>query len=255
MGRDRRTVLMPSTRSDDASAAITQRSEFVRAYVEHAGARAASERLTVRWPTLITVTALVSVGALVVGIFWSLIDPPETSAAPAATAKPSAAPSSWTAVAGWDCATGADRGFSAQGRTGDWRTAPAGGWSQDGCHGTYETVPTASAGSTGSSGQSGTWWFAPPVGLDHCRISAFVPAPSSTSRPVAQARYAVLAGSGADAYATFGLDQRAGTGRWTEVGSFPVHEQKIAVRLDAAGNTGAAGSRLAMAQMKVTCGS
>lgn len=68
-------VVMPGSGVRTPSAAIAQRSEFVRAFVEYAGDKPASERLTVRWPTLITVTALVAVGAVVVGIFWNLIDP------------------------------------------------------------------------------------------------------------------------------------------------------------------------------------
>jgi hypothetical protein len=99
-----------------------------------------------------TVTALAAVGAIVVGVFWTLIHPlkpGETrNGTPSGVVRPKGPVKNWAGVAGWDCAAAADRGFDAQGRNEQWRTQPSAAWRQDGCHGTIATLPMSVAKST-----------------------------------------------------------------------------------------------------------
>jgi hypothetical protein len=76
--------------------------------------------------------------------------------------------------------------------------------------------------------------------------------PTHDDKPVAQARYAVAAGGAP--FAEFTVDHAAAAGSWVDVGSFPVHQRQVAVRLTAERHAGAAGSRLALAQVRVVCG-
>ncbi|MGW0435125.1 hypothetical protein ACWDV4_21620 [Micromonospora sp. NPDC003197] len=253
------SVVMPTPDDAGASAAIAQRSEFVRAFVEHAGDPPASERFTVRWPTLITVSALVCLAAFVVGVFWGLLRPlpdAEKEAARRVAAGPNGSPSagaptSWTAVAGWDCAAASDHGFDAQGRSAGWQTMPSGGWTGDGCHGTFATLPIPNKDQDAAS-QSATWWFTPPPGMNSCQVSIHVP--GADYRPAQTVRYAMRAGGTGTPYAVFTVDQAANLGKWVNVGSYPVHQNQIAISLDLASATGARDSRIVLAQIKVHCG-
>ncbi|MEU5785989.1 hypothetical protein [Micromonospora lupini] len=249
------TVVMPEPQGSGPAAAIGWRQEFVRAYVEHAGDRPASERLTVRWPTLVTVSALVCVGALVVGIFWSLVRPlpdkPPAQAAPPNGVLAPGAPTTWSTVAGWDCVAAPDHGFEAAGRTAEWRTVGTGGWNGDNCHGTYATVPPPATKQTKAGAESVTWWFAPPKGMNTCAVSVYVP--EGDYHPANRARYAMTPGRGGTPYANFTFDQKAHAGTWAPAGTFPVHQNKIAIALDLSGSAGVKGSRIALAQMKVAC--
>ncbi|MFI5935007.1 hypothetical protein [Actinoplanes sp. NPDC051494] len=240
-----------------ASAALSRRSEYVRAFVEHAAARPASERATVRLPTLITVTALVAVGAVVVGVFWNLIKPMSAAQKAAFKGKAPASASAppvvgFDAVAGWDCETSADRGFAAQGRTGQWRTIGTGGWKQDGCHGTFETLPLPSKEETAT--QAATWSFTTGKEIRSCQVSVYVPqAPGTTLAD--RAEYTITTGTSGTPYANFTLDQRKAAGTWVKAGTFPVHQNQIAVRLDAKDVTGVRQARIVFAQMRVNCAS
>ncbi|WP_433385968.1 hypothetical protein [Micromonospora sp. KLBMP9576] len=249
-------VVMPPRDPGAPSAKLTQRNEFVRAFVEHATEVPASERLTVRWPTLMTVTALVAVVAIVVGVFWNLIRPlkpgdrrPDGRAVAPAPARVDR----WAAVAGWDCAATPDRGFTAEGRDGDWRTVGSGGWAQDGCRGMYATAPLRTMRDE-KSRQSALWWFRPPTGTRACRIFVHVPAAAPGVPRAGDVAYSVMPGAGSVAYAHFTVDVGAQAGRWVDVGSFPVNQTELAVRLDPAGSRGDRDSRLMLGQLKVDCG-
>jgi hypothetical protein len=261
-GGHRATVMAPAAGPNNAAAAaMAQRGEFIRAFVEHAGDRPASERLTVKAPTLITVTAVTAATAIVIGVFWSMIKPlpaekKAAAKAPAATASPT---DRYIAVAGWDCGTADDRGFDAQGRTSAWRTVAVGGWSQDGCHGTFETLPMTEPGKGGiDHPQAVLWWFSPGAAAK-CQINVFVPRMEPGADGVEgahaphAAHYSVLAGRSGTSYADFTVDQAANAGEWVSAGSFPVHNNGISVRLTGEGDAKEAGSRLGVAQMKVDC--
>lgn len=249
-------VVMPPGDPDAPSAKLAQRTEFVRAFVEHAAEVPASERFMVRWPTLMTVTALVAVVTIVVGVFWSLIRPlkPGDRRPDGSSVVPTAARvARWTAVAGWDCTAAADRGFAAQGRDGDWRTMGSGGWAQDGCRGMYATVPLR-AMRVEKSGQSAVWWFRPPGGTRACRIAVHVPPVAPGVPRPGELAYAVVSGTGGAAYAHFTVDLTDQSGGWVDVGSFPVSQTELGVRLDPVRSRGGGDSRLPLGQMKADCG-
>ncbi|NGM15653.1 hypothetical protein O3597_04075 [Verrucosispora sp. WMMA2044] len=252
----RPVVAAPPAPEHRASAEVSQRREFVRAFVEHAAERPASERVAVRMPTLITVTAAVAVGAVVVGVFWNLIKPmtPEQeAAAKGITVVPSVRPTVvFDAVTGWDCAAAAGRGFDARGRTAQWRTAGTGGWPQDGCKGTAVTLPQpGDEGGRPVTGQSATWWFTPGEQINSCSLSVFVP--KTGSELVGAAKYAVTAGTAGTSYASFTIDQQANAGTWFDAGSYPVHQGQIAVSLDASAASGTSRARVAFGQVRVHC--
>ncbi|WP_306204571.1 hypothetical protein [Actinoplanes sp. RD1] len=250
----RSAMAAPPAPEHRASAEVGQRREFVRAFVEHAAERPASERTTVRLPTLITVTAAVAVGAVVVGVFWNLLrpmTPQQKAAAKGTTVAPSVRPTGrFQAVAGWDCQAAGDRGFDARGRTGDWRTAGTGGWWQDGCHGTAVTLPPSDE----QRGQAATWWFTPGEAIRTCDLSVYVPKTGSTL--VSKAKYQVMAGASGTAYASFTVDQGAHAGKWVRAGTYPVRQNQFAVGLDAADASGGGDrARVVFGQVRVTCAS
>lgn len=254
----RATVAAPPAPEHQASAEVSQRREFVRAFVEHAAERPASERTTVRLPTLITVTALVAVGAVVVGVFWNLIrpmTPEQKAAAKGTTVAPSVRPTgTFEAVTGWDCEAAPDRGFEARGRTERWRTIGAGGWSQDGCRGTSVTLPQPGRkDGRPVTGQSATWWFTTGKTINSCDLSVYLP--KTGSKLVDKATYTVTAGPSGTPFASFTIDQQANAGRWFDAGSYPVHQNQIAVGLDASNATGAGGALVAFGQVRVNCAS
>jgi len=254
----RATVAAPPAPEHRASAEVSQRREFVRAFVEHAAERPASERVTVRLPTLITVTAAVAVGALVVGVFWHLVrpmTPQQKAAAKGTTVAPSVLPTgTFDAVAGWDCEAAADRGFDARGRIGAWRTIGKGGWSQGGCHGTAVTLPRpASRDGRAATGQSATWWFTPGPNIRSCAVSVYLP--KTGSALVSKATYMVGAGATGTPFASFTVDQDANAGKWFDAGTYPVHQNQLAVSLDASNTSGASNARVVFGQARVNCGS
>ena len=84
--------------------AMALRGEFVHAFVEHVGPRPASERLMIRFPTVLVIGALCALGTVVAGVFWHLIKPSTGAAASAAAS----AKVTYQAVAGWDCTSASD---------------------------------------------------------------------------------------------------------------------------------------------------
>lgn len=227
---------------------LLQRAEFVTAFTEHAGAKPASERLKASFPMLLTTTALIAAAAIVVGIFWRLLKPPTQTSA-------SGAASRYTAVAGWDCTGTSDHGFAANGRTAQWLTVASGGWSQDGCRGTFETIPMTGNARTDDANQYAQWWFQP-HGASQCQVSVYVPLGAGAADTGATAaHYAVLAGPGGSGYAEFVVNQSQSPGQWVNAGTFPVRATELVVRITDRGEPAHAGDRIAVSQLRVTCGS
>jgi hypothetical protein len=224
---------------------VANRAEFVRAFVEHAGLRPASERFTVRWPTLLTVSGLSLVAALVVGVFMGLVGD-EREAAKGNTA-------SYSAIAGWDCAAKGTAGFEASGRTSRWTSVAAGGWTADGCHGGFGTMPVSGKRDEEDAKQTATWHFTPGAGL-RCDVRVFVPGPEaagSTPELTSTATYTIVSGDGT-VDGTFTVDQRANPGTWARGGSITTHDKELVVRLSNRGTP--ATDRVALTQAKVSCG-
>jgi hypothetical protein len=222
-----------------ARRAVRRRSEFVAAFVEHAGPVPASERRTVTLPTLITIT-------VIVGVFWGLIKGDSSSAKPP--------PPSYSAFAGWGCTGATDHGFEAHGRTPQWRTVAQGGWSGDGCNSTFETIPLSGKAGKDIAGQYVLWWFVPTTG-GQCRVQVYVPkgtTPADTWAPAVH--FAVLAGRTGTSYAEFTVDQSANAGRWADGGTFPLHGSELTLRLADRGVPQRATDRIAVSAVRVTCG-
>jgi hypothetical protein len=232
-----------------ARRAVRRRSEFVAAFVEHAGPVPASERRTVTLPTLITVTAVVSLVTVIVGVFWSLIKG-NSIKAPASTA---AAAPSYSAFAGWGCAGTTDHGFEAHGRTKQWRTVAEGGWSGNGCTSTFETIPMSGRAATDTGQHYVKWWFVP-TGGGQCRVQVYVPKSTSAADTGAAAvHFAVMAGRTGATYADFTLDEAGNAGQWVDGGSFPLHGSELAVELTDRGVPQHPGDRIAISAVRVTC--
>jgi hypothetical protein len=229
-----------------ARRALRRRSEFVAAFVEHAGPVPASERRTVTVPTLITITALVSLLTVIVGVFWGLVKGGSSSAKPPAP--------SYSVFAGWGCTGATDHGFEAHGRTPQWRTVAQGGWSGDGCNSTFETIPLSGKAGKDIAGQYVQWWFVPTTG-GQCRVQVYVPKSTSPSDTWASAvHFAVMAGRTGTSYAEFTIDQSANAGRWADGGTFPLHGSELTLRLTDRGVPQRPTDRVAVSAVRVTCG-
>jgi translation initiation factor IF-2 len=157
-------------------------------------------------------------------------------------------------VSGWDCRSGADYGFMAQGRTSSWYTVARGGWAQNGCDGTFESIPMTSSKAIGAPDQSAEWWFTPPAAMTRCAVNVFRPAPAQWQDSAATAaQFLVLDGPDGTPLGAFVLDEAADPGSWAAAGTFPVSQNGIAVELVDRGVSALAGARLAITQVKVVC--
>jgi hypothetical protein len=229
-----------------------QRREFVQALVEHSWARPEAQRTPARPHIVLMVAAFSVAAAIAAGAVLQLVHPIPLPKAPLPPPNP-AAP--FTAVTGWDCSYGGTSyGFEAQGRTGDWYTVATGGWTQDGCHGDFETIPMSGQSFSDDPSQFAQWWFNPPAAMTQCAVMVFRPAPNQQRDPIATAaQFEVLAGSDGTPLAAFVLDEAEDPGSWAAVGTFPVSQDGIAVELVDSGVPATAGARLAITQVKVRC--
>jgi hypothetical protein len=177
-------------------------------------------------------------------------DPGKRAPADASRTK---APTAYTAVSGWDCGTG-DHGFEAFGRTADWVTVDTGGWTRDGCRGTFESLPMSGSATKEDPQQYALWWFTPGNAYNRCTISVYVP--DSGDRNDAgsvSAQFSVLTGPGGTPYASFVIDQLRHPGEWIDDGTYPINQGQVAVKLVDRGVPVRSGARLAFAQVRATC--
>jgi hypothetical protein len=225
------------------------RRDFVAAFVEHARSEPGRERRTARAPVLVTVAASSAAVALVVGLVWRLMYPPKPAEHDGATATVT----EYVAVSGWDCPGSTDHGFEARGRDDTWQTVGTGGWTEDGCHGTFAAIPMSGAADSADRDRSALWWFNTKLAEARCEIQVFLPeAPDPTVAAGKPAIYQVLSGRSGAPYAEFKLDQNAARG-WVGAGTFPVPNGQIAVMLTNTGVPPVQGGRLAVTQVKVDC--
>jgi translation initiation factor IF-2 len=239
--------------SPDTGTGLTrvQRREFVDAFVEQTWARPDADRPVARVQVVVLVATMSAVVAMAVGVVLHLIHPTKPAAAappPVPTAQP------YSAVSGWDCGTSADRGFDANGRTPDWLTVSRGGWSQDGCHGTFEAIPMSGDAGKDSPNQFVVWWFAPSAGMNRCEVKVYLPTPDNPLDSAATAaHFLVLAGRGGTEFAQFNIDQTKGRGSWKSAGIFPVSQGGLAVKLVNRGAPTNPRARLSVTQVRVSC--
>jgi hypothetical protein len=159
----------------------------------------------------------------------------------------------FVAVSGWDCGIDANHGFDVSGRTGDWYTVATGGWAEDGCHGDFEAIPM-SGKATDDPNQYAVWWFNPGPGHSRCALSVYGPKSDRQQDSAARAaQFSVLAGRGGAPMASVALDQTVDRGSWKTLGTFPVSQNGIALRLGNRGVPGASGDRLAVSQVRASC--
>ncbi len=226
----------------------------MQALVDHSWLRPNEQRVAARPHIALMVAVFTAAGALGLGVVLQLIWPvslpkPVVTEPPA----PATAPA-FVAVAGWDCGGSGDRGIDVRGRTSEWSTIAEGGWTGDGCHGTFQAIPMSGKAAEDDQNLSAVWWFTPGEFMTKCAVEVFRPKPSrpqDSAAPAAQ--YFVLAGRNGARLAQFVVDQTADPGSWAEVGTFPVSENGIAVELVNRGVPATTGARLALAQVKVEC--
>jgi hypothetical protein len=133
-------------------------------------------------------------------------------------------------------------------------TVAVGGWSEDGCHGTFVAIPMSGDKAKDDPDQFAVWWFTPTAGLTQCDVQVFHPnsgRPQDSSATAAQ--FYVLAGRSGSRLAGFVVDQSAMRGSWVDVGEFPVGASGIAVQMVNRGVPANPDARLGAAQVRVRC--
>ncbi|HEX5496229.1 MAG TPA: hypothetical protein VFX70_16815, partial [Mycobacteriales bacterium] len=146
---------------------------------------------------------------------------------------PSEAPPGKLVLAGIGCPQDASRSVSTHGR---WARA-TGGWSDNGCDGSYRTHR-----STAAAADSVTWKFATPTAAK-CAVEIYVPAAASSP----EVFYDVVSGSDVN---TFTIDQLGNHGKWVPGGTFPTRAGTFSIRLNDRGD----GSTIVVADaVRVTC--
>ncbi|MEE1838626.1 MULTISPECIES: hypothetical protein [unclassified Streptomyces] len=168
----------------------------------------------------------------------------------------------YTGVAGRGCPTPAGGGyqqdhFFTDGSAG-WYTPSSGGWTGNGCNGSYASIPMS--GSTTTDMQNRVkWWWKPGSRARTCQISVYVPNNSSVQYVGGHpTKYHVLvnANDASSMYSSFTLNQTAHRGQWVDAGTFPMKGSTIGVKLLDRGDDWSKGwekAHHAAAQMKVTC--
>jgi hypothetical protein len=240
----------------DANAGSTRsmRREYVRALVDQGWARPDTPRPVARPHVVLMVAVFAAAGAVGVGVLLQLIHPIPRPKPTVVVPPPPVSVAPFTAVTGWDCGPTGDRGFDVSGRTADWYTVAQGGWTEDGCHGTFEAIPMTGDQAKDDPAQFAVWWFTPTAGLTQCDLQVYRPKPERRQdAAAAAAQYYVLAGRNGPRLAGFVVDQSIDQGTWVDVGEFPVSRNGIAVQLVDRGVPTGAGARLAVGQIRVRC--
>ncbi|MFF9347591.1 hypothetical protein [Streptomyces sp. NPDC014734] len=168
----------------------------------------------------------------------------------------------YTGITGRGCATPSGGGyqrdnFYTDGSNG-WYARSSGGWTGDGCNGSYDSVPMS--GDTNTDMQSRVkWWWNPGTKARTCQISVYIPNIGSTlyvgGHPTT---YHVLvnANDRTTKYDSFTINQVNHRGQWVNAGTFAMKGSTIGVKLLDRGDDWSKGwekAHHAAAQMKVTC--
>jgi hypothetical protein len=231
------------------------RHELINALVEHGWARPGTQRPAAKPHIVVMVAVFAAAAAVGAGLVLQLIHPIRMPKPPAPPPKPPAPAPPFTAVTGWNCAaTSADYGFTAQNRTSAWYTVSSGGWTQDGCDGSFEAVPMTRSQPGQGPSQVAEWWFTPSAAMTRCTVLTYQP--GSLRRPYAAAtaaQFYVLSGQNGSPLAGFVVDQRADPGSWAAAGTYPVSPSGIAIELVDGGQRQTPADLLAITQVKVSC--
>ncbi|MEL5954514.1 hypothetical protein AADR41_06975 [Streptomyces sp. CLV115] len=168
----------------------------------------------------------------------------------------------YTGVTGHGCPTPSGGGFQqdhyfTDGSAG-WYTRPSGGWTGNGCNGSYSSIPMSGDTSTDMQNRV-KWWWKPGTQARTCQISVFIPN-SNTNLYVGghPTKYHVLvdANDRTTMYSSFSINQTAHRGQWVDAGTFAMKGATIGVKLLDRGDDWSKGwekAHHAAAQMRATC--
>ncbi|MFE2935935.1 hypothetical protein [Streptomyces sp. NPDC059278] len=168
----------------------------------------------------------------------------------------------YTGVTGHGCPTPSGGGFQqdhyfTDGSAG-WYTRPSGGWTGNGCNGSYSSIPMSGDTSTDMQNRV-KWWWKPGTRARTCQISVFIPN-SNTNLYVGghPTKYHVLvnANDRTTMYSSFSINQVAHRGQWVDAGTFAMKGATIGVKLLDRGDDWSKGwekAHHAAAQMRATC--
>ncbi|MFF4667265.1 right-handed parallel beta-helix repeat-containing protein [Streptomyces sp. NPDC001282] len=139
-----------------------------------------------------------------------------------------------------------------------WYARSSGGWTGDGCNGSYDSVPMSGDTSTDMQNRV-KWWWNPGTKARTCQISVYIPNSGNVlyvgGHPTT---YHVLvnANDRTTKYDSFTINQVNHRGQWVNVGTFAMKGPTIGVKLLDRGDDWSKGwekAHHAAAQMKATC--
>ncbi|MEV5203831.1 hypothetical protein [Streptomyces sp. NPDC053720] len=168
----------------------------------------------------------------------------------------------YSGVTGHGCPTPSGGGFQqdhyfTDGSAG-WYTRSSGGWTGNGCNGSYSSIPMSGDTSTDMQNRV-KWWWKPGTRARTCQISVFIPN-SNTNLYVGghPTKYHVLvnANDRTTMYSSFSINQTAHRGQWADAGTFAMKGATIGVKLLDRGDDWSKGwekAHHAAAQMRATC--
>lgn len=167
----------------------------------------------------------------------------------------------YTAMAGPGC-TDKSTGYKEHGTYADgdagWTTHKSGGWTKDGCDGSFVSVPMA--GDKGDDGNYTLWTFATgPVKSGSCQVRVHVPKDDDVKHVGGHpTRYSVFASAAATgkALGDFTVDQTKKRGDWASGGTFQISDGHFAVKLHTQGvdfGSGFDGAHHAASAVAVRC--
>ncbi|MFZ3474339.1 hypothetical protein ACODT3_04390 [Streptomyces sp. 4.24] len=166
---------------------------------------------------------------------------------PAPAPAPPAAAKTYQAVAGAGC-SGSGTGYSQNGwfdnGQAGWKTY-SGGWSGDGCKGTFTAIPMSGAAGK-DNGNYALWTFRTgAVSSGRCKVSVHIPNNKDIKAVGGSPAYYTVQNSlspGSGTIGSFTINQRTNLGSWVNAGTYDVRGGQFAVKLhdrgqDWVGNT------------------
>ncbi|MFD0278108.1 hypothetical protein ACFVHB_29955 [Kitasatospora sp. NPDC127111] len=182
---------------------------------------------------------------------------PQPPAPKPPVASPPPAPAPVVAVVGPYCggsksvSSYAQNGWFDQGVSG-WRSS-SGGWSGDGCNGTYTSVPM-SGDANKDDGNSVVWTFSP-ANVKNCTLAVYIPADDDVKRVGGHPTLYTVRSGGSSW--SFSIDQTANRGRWVSQATTYSYQGPLSVTLHTRGLDWKGGTKTydhhAASAIKATC--
>ncbi|MFE6099830.1 hypothetical protein ACFVQ4_07715 [Streptomyces laurentii] len=168
----------------------------------------------------------------------------------------------YTGVTGRGCGTPSGGGYQRDNYFSDgsngWYARTSGGWTGDGCNGSFDAVPMSGDVDTDMKSRV-KWWWKPGSKARTCQISVYIPSSTNTlyvgGHPT---KYHVLvnANDRTTMYDSFTINQVGHRGQWVNAGTFAMKGTTIGVKLLDRGDDWSKGwekAHHAAAQMRATC--